>query len=73
MRAVLFTTIDDKGRITTDMFGLPTDTVIMFLSVPVLLTALLFWWGVWYKPEKDEKGVSVRAAQTSYGNYEEER
>lgn len=38
------------------MFGLPASTVIVFVSVPVFFTVVLFLWGAWYRPEKDESG-----------------
>lgn len=37
----------------TTIFGLPVTTVAVFTGVPVLIAALLVWWGVSYRKTDD--------------------
>lgn len=39
----------------TSLFGLPMTTVLIYTVVPAVLTVLLVWWGLTYKPS-DENG-----------------
>ena len=36
------------------MFGLPLSTTIIAFGIPLLLAAVLFWWGLRYPPKMDQ-------------------
>lgn len=36
------------------MFGLPLSTTIVAFGIPVILIAVLIWWGFWFRPDEME-------------------